>query len=419
MFQLPQTFQYPINAILLLFTLLGGASLEVFLAPSLLPPNFSQGSLSVITPLTKWDKVQRYSDCVCGLGRWVKTNTSQVLFESGVRGVEMCGSPPWTYPSAYFTWGNHPPQCLKPAWNLTDFCHILGGRDVVIVGDSVSFAYHEALLSALFPNGVPGRDGEFQHHQFEVVPHAVCGQALGAPPASLVYVRNDFSLVNPVSRGGSEGDYYSNAGHPLNLSGYTPPVNHDQGVATGTEISFPQFKEYRRQRDLAERGRRRLHSNAWIHLVTSNTLLLINRGAHYHSDDEVVNTLRETFIHIHNTQPEAVVVFRNTPPGHKDLIESEPLLQRQYLDIGDPSTFNWDRFAEQNKAVRAMMEELRVGWGMKLLYLDVDASTSLYIARHRDGLHYCVPGGQDHWTELFYAVLKKAVDLGAITLRDF
>ena len=160
--------------------------------------------------------------------------------------------------------------------------------------------------------------------------------------------------------------------------------------------------------------RRRLHSNAWIHLVTPNTLLFINRGAHYHPDDEVVSTLRETFLHIHNTQPEALVVFRNTPPGHKDLVEGEPLPHRQELDLGDPATFNWDRFEGQNHAVRAMMEGLRVERGMKLLYLDVDTSTALYIARHRDGLHYCVPGGQDHWTELLYAVLKKSVELDAI-----
>jgi hypothetical protein len=159
---------------------------------------------------------------------------------------------------------------------------------------------------------------------------------------------------------------------------------------------------------------RKLFSMPWVQHVSNNSVLFINRGAHYREDAEVLQTLRGTLLHLHSLAPGALTVFRNTPPGHVHYGDKAlPSAARSHFDVGGPGDYyNWTKFLTQNDKVRELVEGLReeLGGG-RLLYLDVDNSTSLRPDHHRDGLHYCVPGPQDHWTELLAAVLVKGKEL--------
>jgi hypothetical protein len=318
-----------------------------------------------------------------------------LYFEQGVTRDHRCNSPPWSREmdaSFWYTWAGHPPSCALEAFNLTDFCAVLGGRDIVIVGDSISFTYHESLLSTFFPKQGTSGMPELQHGQMEECPaHPVCmaealatqhlppGHPSKCAPATVRYVRNDFLTVNA---------WFDPAAQVFFNDGHLDP-------------------------NLTQRRGRLLYSRPWAPFVSNNSLLFLNRGAHYRVDEVVLKTLGETFTQVRRKFPGALTVFRNTPPGHvhhgNKLL---PSAQRAHFDEGGPGDFyNWTQFLIQNKKVQALVDRLSAKLGGRLLYLDVDNSTSLRPDHHRDGLHYCVPGPQDHWTHMLYSVLRKARQL--------
>ena len=358
-----------------------------------------------LSAVERWAALQRHADCIGTEGAWVEAAGGgaaqpHLLFSQGVTGDHRCGAPPWTYandPAFWYSWANHPARCALGAWNRSDFCAALGGRDILIVGDSISFTYHESLLSALLPDASL-RGAALQHPQVDPCPgHAVCEEearaSSGLPlaqrilPASVRYVRNDFSTLN--------------AHMP------SAEVNHQVFTNEGLVLSGGG----------GARGRgRRLYSAPFVQHVTNNSLLFINRGAHFREDEEVLQTLRGTFAHLRSQFPGALIVFRNTPPGHVHFEnKARPTAARAHFDVGGPGEkYNWEKFLAQNEKVRLLMEDMRAAVGGGMVYLDVDNSTALRPDHHRDGLHYCVPGPQDHWTELLFAVLQKGKQLGLL-----
>ena len=94
--------------------------------------------------------------------------------------------------------------------------------------------------------------------------------------------------------------------------------------------------------------------------MTADHVLLLNRGAHFQSDDVYIRALNATLGWLLANFPAATVVFRATPPGH-DPYAAVPLTARQDVRGAEsypPATraFHWHQFREQN----ALLEQVCV-----------------------------------------------------------
>lgn len=136
------------------------------------------------------------------------------------------------------------------------------------------------------------------------------------------------------------------------------------------------------------------------------SILVLNRGAHYRSDEIFEPDVKNALYYVREKLPHALVIWRNTPPGH-DNCEAypAPISVRQ-----DPSNlpYNWGKFSQQNEVARKYVEEIGG------VYMDVDYATALRPDSHRgqvgkgmDCLHYCLPGPPDTWVVQMYNFLKE------------
>ncbi|GJP35596.1 hypothetical protein CLOM_g20094 [Closterium sp. NIES-68] len=138
-------------------------------------------------------------------------------------------------------------------------------------------------------------------------------------------------------------------------------------------------------------------------------IFVMNRGAHYAEDDVFIPELRETMLALRTHFPNALIIYRNTPPGHVNCTQYwEPIPRRQ---SPEELPYNWGDFKRQNEMAREIVEAAGA------VYLDVDAMTSLrpdgHLGKNRrykvDCLHYCLPGPIDLWTRMLYNVLLEVL----------
>lgn len=344
---------------------------------------FSFGG-GVTLPAVAWGAAQDSVDCVTRQGSWEERAELQLLFErpsvNADSASEFCSEAPFNRtldPSFWYTWapfvGGASRNCALPEkWSRLSFCEALAGREIFLVGDSLTFTFHETLLSALLD---PLDPELHEHSQWDTCPtHTLCAsEARAAPdrvkPGTLRYIRNDHATVA--------------------FSGKNPARNE----------------------------------NMWTDALTENSLLVINRGAHFVPDEELIQGVQTTITWIEKEAPRGMgVIWRNTVPGHEledFLYKGEyerfktPLQRRhKYKENDKAAKYNWNLFPAQNAIVeglvRAHMEKLSqegnggIGW----LYLDVENSTVLRADRHKDGLHYCVPGPTDTWVRFLEFAMR-------------
>ena len=146
--------------------------------------------------------------------------------------------------------------------------------------------------------------------------------------------------------------------------------------------------------------------------------LVVNSGAHamYDYDEYEMSMemsgriLSEKMRRLHGNR--AVYIARNTPPGHWEC-DSHTYLGpvkpnvAQHLVDESPHKYNWEQFEELNVAFEKGFSK-EMGWWM------IDAFTPTFMRADShigdgDCLHYCVPGPADHWVDLFYNILLRAV----------
>lgn len=344
-----------------------------------------------------WDLVQKHADCVATRGAWLdRSPVPQVLVQHLHNPAHACAADKgaaeaqaWVYdrdPGLFFAYAGHPAECPLPsALDRARFCRALRGRPLLLVGDSTTFTTHDVLLGALLDAPYPAGAAALGHSQFDSCPadsggHAICGLEAEATedlpaghpskvlPSSLLFVRNDYLRLNVAQE--REGPQ----------SGWGPGG-----------LLYP-----------------------WVHLLQSNAVLLLNRGAHFVETETVLRDLEETLAYVRERAPGALVVFRNTVGGVENITaERLPLATRRaYASGGFAEAYAWDHFADQNLAVRELFNSLREPGGESgLIYLDVDSSTALRPDRHIDYLHCCIPGPQDHWVLLLQEILEKASEV--------
>ncbi len=122
-------------------------------------------------------------------------------------------------------------------------------------------------------------------------------------------------------------------------------------------------------------------------------------------DDELLEDLNNTFAYFKTHFPDVGIIYRNTPPGHKNcdmngtnvpLTEPEPEAELP---------FDWDKFRHQNELTHALI----ANHYPNIVYVDVYTPTVLRIDMRRapeDCLHYCIPGPVDTWALLIFNVLR-------------
>lgn len=146
-------------------------------------------------------------------------------------------------------------------------------------------------------------------------------------------------------------------------------------------------------------------------------VILVNKGAHYDPDAVLLKEARAALAFITQAFPNATVVWRNTVPGHVNCSRiAAPLSALQDLAGSGASAFHWADFAHQNE----LMREVIAREFPSVIYMDVysagvlrgDFHMSFYKSPPDDSdcLHYRpeVPSPLDHWAEVLYNVLRQA-----------
>ncbi|CAI5991924.1 unnamed protein product [Closterium sp. NIES-65] len=150
-------------------------------------------------------------------------------------------------------------------------------------------------------------------------------------------------------------------------------------------------------------------STPWMEVpgIRNSHVLVINRGAHYKVNENVVESVTRMMRFIRYNHPNKLVIYRTTAPGHLNCLEhTRPIKERQ-----DPEQlpYKWGNFKLQNELVKSIVEE---NGGV---YMDVDPMTALRPDGHRgdvggtrlDCLHYCSPGPEDTWSQFIYNIVMR------------
>ena len=296
-----------------------------------------------------------------------------------------------------YTWNVSPaPGCVPYAsYNRTDFCRLLQGRDVLLIGDSISqlsrtalwnmaasrvsqhqrWTYGRAASVNRFPYQKPIEDlidicEDNQRARVTVLLNWAIGD---------LRLSNDLPFRTISERCDSLGCKSSN----LNVTRGSP----DDRIWGVDEF----VRDY-----VLEKG---LHPG----------LIVVNSGAHMQADDVFLPQVRAALAVITASHPSATVVWRNTPPGHANcsLIRA-PLLEPQH----GPLPYDWHELVRQNDLVASLIEREFPG----VVYMDVATSTALRGDFHvsamlhnpptnADCMHYIEPGPMDHWIRTLYNVL--------------
>lgn len=152
---------------------------------------------------------------------------------------------------------------------------------------------------------------------------------------------------------------------------------------------------------------RNVYENSWIEFLRSSpdrapvSMVLLNRGAHYVPDDQLIRDARVTLDWLRLFHSNVSVVWRNTPRGHLELERRSKVPLQSTSNFSEPLPFHWGDFHRQNQLIRETLRNHYRG----VLYLDVATMTELRPDSHMDGLHYCVPGPQSSWLKLLLNVV--------------
>eukprot|EP00252_Welwitschia_mirabilis_P003373 TRINITY_DN13451_c0_g1_i1.p1 TRINITY_DN13451_c0_g1~~TRINITY_DN13451_c0_g1_i1.p1 ORF type:complete len:295 (-),score=8.97 TRINITY_DN13451_c0_g1_i1:199-1083(-) len=237
------------------------------------------------------------------------------------------------------------------------FCRVLGEvkGNVLVVGDSINHLVQWSLLNNLLRGKSDPQVFTDSTNNRTTEGFRVCGDVLGGDRAFKIgFVRND--RLSTIPEGHIVNDTYHN------------------------------FLEW-----------------PWLHLINpwNIKLLILNKGAHFENDQIYLSSLQKTLSTLSSLHPDLPVIFRDTPPGHKNCMSFEgPIADRQRLQ---EDKYHWSEFKRQNALARKAVEEAAY------VYVNADAVLNRRADGHineKDCLHYCIPGPLDSLVELLFNVLS-------------
>lgn len=150
----------------------------------------------------------------------------------------------------------------------------------------------------------------------------------------------------------------------------------------------------------------------WVQLIEEQNISLIvcNAGAHFIEDEQQLNNIDRFLYTLFEKYPNISTIFRNTVPG---AIECEkhfhdaPMTEypnATYLNIQHP-TWHWGDFTRQNKLIHEYLHDRYP----QVFFLDAYASGALRVDTHscwhNDCLHFCLPGPVDDWIHYIYNIV--------------
>jgi hypothetical protein len=309
----------------------------------------------------KTTQLRAHLACISGPdGRWIKFRNRPSIAKDNILAFSRCRSrqnltthfyDPAKAPGLWFAW-RPPPSCpwesLTPCrdpavdtctFDKLGYCRIMHRRDLLVVGDSTHFDSSNVLVTIFSKKQVT--TGHFDR----TLRH-VCDEF--NLTSSLRYIRNDALSFNMTN------------------------IRSDVGT----------------------------FELAWIHLVTNNSVLLLNRGAHFRSTPRLLPELRKTFGEIQKHAPHATIFFRATAIP-SPIVGSEPLSEPLSFQIVANSSaarsWGWHRIHDQNIAVK----EFLATEFPNIVLLDVEYFTRFRVDSRIDPQHSCIPGFNDWWVALF------------------
>lgn len=151
----------------------------------------------------------------------------------------------------------------------------------------------------------------------------------------------------------------------------------------------------------------------WARKIVENnvSLLIMNTGAHYIPDEELLHNINESLSYVRSSHPTVDIIYRSTSPGHNncgDTFKSDPMLENDALRLvmGGPANYHWSDFSHQNQKVKMLVKKQFPS----VMYMDIYNATVLRADAHPtvrgDCLHYCTPGPVDDWTLFLFNILR-------------
>lgn len=326
-------------------------------------------------------------------GYWRKLNDSELVIKRA-----MYATPIQLKWMDNYTW-EVPAQNGCPPFIEFDnagFCNAVNGRDIILVGDSLTNLYANALLMLTWGRL---RSGAIPKGPFPYVapfhgPIEGCVD-WGMIPMKFAnlhnFARGHLKLSNEVGQGMRVSSLCNTTGkwscnHVIVTPGSV--VDRIYGVDEFLDVWAP------------------------AHGMRSD-IIILNMGAHWAPDEELLFQVKSVLIAVTKAHPYALVVWRNTVPGHINCsTATRPLVKPQNISMFNPE-WHWNDFDRQNSLIRKLILDQFSG----VVYMDVYTATVLRPDLHvsyfknppdnTDCLHYrsSMPSPTDHWVRMLYNVL--------------
>lgn len=241
-----------------------------------------------------------------------------------------------------------------------NMCSMMNGKSILIVGDSLSQAFFIELVEVLSKAFSSTKCVDLlkqvnKYQKLAIIPCALLNPRFR--DLFVINVRNDFlSLTDTYSWNSSEST-----------------VEGDWKQFLDTNLSY------------------------------NVSLIIMNRGAHYREDDNLISMTTKAINFITSKNPNVTIIWRNTiigienPESH---FNDKPLLQVPNISL----QFNWNRLPLQNNLIHSLIKEKKYDWNV--IYWDVFYSSALRLDYHHDYIHFCRPGVYDTWVKMFYNILN-------------
>lgn len=268
-------------------------------------------------------------------------------------------------PHHYADWCWKPFGCVAESFSVKGFCQKLGGRGILVVGDSIQHQLYDALFMQLGTTGQPLEQWTLEPDIMNTTSGGIC---VGQGGGRLIFLRNDQIAVTDNTP----------------LFAKNPP---------------------------------NVFRSDWTSIAPMFGIIILNKGAHYISNNTVfLSETRATAHWLLNSVDfnKTQVFFRDTPQGHPNAIEttvaiSEPLLSSPHWLKKDK--FDWCHFPNRNKEAIDIFESI-LGPFVTVLY--VSHMTFNRPDGHRqdvcggnDNLHYLLPSVVDSWIHPLFNLMRE------------
>jgi len=288
----------------------------------------------------------------------------------------------WMLDGPHLKYYWHPKDnCSIPyrSFDLPDFCDVAGGGAIMVVGDSVSMyaadSWKNYILSKAGVTLCPTQDPKNRFTSSAAV-HMDPTSVKADAPAGETAAPDEFPFCNNLKL------------YQFRDLTLTPPN------------SSHVFKAYNGQ--------------TWLENIKllNVSMLIINTGAHFRSDEELLRTVNETLNNVRKLYPYVNIVWRSTPHGFhmfKNYLLAHPLKREDIMfDKYDQplyypegrSAWNYGDFNRQNHLIQRLLND----YFPEVLYFDVFTPTVLRPDSRHDHIHHCVPGPMDTWLEILYNI---------------